>query len=253
MQAFHSNPLYMLSGGMDHAVCLWICPILHQSNPRIPAPATSIPPTTDLPQRYSYPHLSTTAIHSDYVDCVEFHNDFILSKSSREGKIVLWQIHGFDSQRKYDDTGSILAPPTTHEWKETRSGFGESVERLMQFDIHHCEPWFMKFGVFTTPLDPMKAINHVIGPGVGTFLAMGNVNGNVYVWDLSVYETLNPKIDQVGRTLSDPFILMKPQVTLGLPKLKKMIRMMAWSPLGEWLVAVGDTGLLCLWQVGKSE
>lgn len=123
----------------------------------------------------------------------------------------------------------------------------------MQFDIHHCEPWFMKFGLFTSPLDPHKVTQHISGPGVGTFLAMGNLNGNVYVWDLSVYESANLKGEQVGRTLSDPFILMKPQVTLGLPKLKKMIRMMAWSPLGEWLVAVGDTGLLCLWQVGKTE
>jgi len=102
-------------------------------------------------------------------------------------------------------------------------------------------------------VDPSK-LPHVIGPGLGTFLAMGNSNGNVYVWDLSSYEVVpTGKAEQVGRTLSDPFTLMKPHVTLTVPKLKKMIRMMAWSVWGEWLVAVGDTGLLCLWQVGKNE
>jgi polycomb protein EED len=240
---------------MDHAVCLWILPILNPQSTRLPAPINAIPATTDLPERYSYPHLSTTAVHTDYVDCVEFHNDFILSKSSREGKIVLWHIHGFDSQRKYDANTPILPPPTTHEYKETRSAFGESVERLMQFDIRHCEPWFMKFGVFSSPVDPSKLPFHAVGPGFGTYLAMGNLNGNVYVWDLSVYEATNPVVkgEPNGRTLSDPFTLMKPHVTLAVPKLKKMIRMMAWSTWGEWLIGVGDMGLLCLWQVGKSE
>lgn len=246
--------MYLLSGGMDHAVCLWICPILHQTTPRIPAPQSAIAPTTDLPERYSYPHLSTTAVHTDYVDCVEFFNDFILSKSSREGKIVLWHIHGFDSQHKYDSVASIPQPPTTHEWKETRSAFGEGVERLMQFDIRYCEPWFMKFGLFSSPVDPSKSLPpHVVGPEFGTYLAMGNLNGNVYVWDLSSYEGINTKGETIGRTLSDPFTLMKPHATLSTPKLKKMIRMMAWSTWGEWLVGVGDTGLLCLWQVGKNE
>ena len=241
--------MYLLSGGMDHAICLWVCPILHQAIPRIPAPANAIPPTTDNPERYSYPHLSTTAIHTDYVDCVEFYNDFILSKSSREGKIVLWHIHGFDSQRKYDNNTPLLSPPTTHEYKETRSAFGEGVERLMQFDIRHCEPWFMKFGVHGSPVDPSKLTQHVVGPGVGTFLAMGNSNGNVYIWELSAYEKDVVKSEGSGKTLSDPFTLMKPHTTLTIPKLKKMIRMMAWSSSGEWLVAVGDMGLLCLWQV----
>src|ERR1700754_2811201 len=100
----------MVTGGMDHAICLWICPILFQPNPHVNAPKNAIAPTTDLPERYSYPHVSTTAIHSDYVDCVDFYNDFIISKSSREGKIVLWMIHGFDSQRKYESTASIISP-----------------------------------------------------------------------------------------------------------------------------------------------
>ena len=113
----------------------------------------------------------------------------------------------------------------------------------------------MKFGVFSSPVDASRLPAHVVGPGYGTYLAMGNLNGNVYIWDISVYETTNMVVkgEPSGRTLSDPFTLMKPHVTLAVPKLKKMIRMMAWSTWGEWLVGVGDMGLLCLWQVGKSE
>ena len=125
------------------------------------------------------------------------------------------------------------------------------MERLMQFDIRYCEPWFMKFGLFSSPADPVK-LPHPVGPGFGTFLAMGNLHGSVYVWDLTAYE--NPstaKGEQPGKTLSDPFTLMKPHAILTVPRLKKMIRMMAWSVWGDWLVAVGDTGLLCVWQVGE--
>jgi polycomb protein EED len=240
---------------MDHAVCLWVCPILYQKNPRNPAPPDAIPPTSDLPERYSYPHLSTTAVHTDYVDCIEFYNDFILSKSSREGKIVLWRVHGFDSQRKVDDIKNIILPPTPHEYKETRSAFGDSVERLMQFDIKNCEPWFMKFGLFSSPVDPSKLPAGVIGPGHGTFLAMGNSAGSVYIWDLNMYEasltSASAKGDSQGRSLNDPFTFMKPHTTLVIPKVKRMIRMMAWSTWGDWLVGVGDQGLLCVWQVGK--
>jgi len=254
----------MLSGGMDHAVCLWMCPILYNLPPKASALPPPDPATIDIPERYSYPHVSTTAIHTDYVDCVEFHNDFILSKSSRENRIVLWHILGFDSQRKYDSRESMIQPTTTHEYKETRSAFGDSVERLMQFDIRNCEPWFMKFAVFSYPIDLLsRTSTHereakgsaaqeretIVPPS--TYLAMGNSGGNVYVWDLQVFEQVSTKGDQPGKTLSNAFALMKPHSTLGVPKLKKLIRQMAWSTYGDWLVAVGDMGLVCLWQVGK--
>ena len=105
--------------------------------------------------------------------------------------------------------------------------------------------------IISSAFDPDDLPQHIIGPGFGTYLAMGKVDGYVYVWDLSVYEEAHPKQEESGRTLSDPFTLMKPHVTVGVPKWKKTFRMMAWSTLGELLVGVGDRGLLCLWQVGK--
>jgi polycomb protein EED len=260
-QAFHANPLYILSGGMDHAVCLWLCPILHNLHLRSSAVPAPDPATIDVPERYSYPHVSTTAIHTDYVDCVDFHNDFILSKSSRENRIVLWHILGFDSQRKYENRESMIPPTTTHEYKETLSAFGDSVVRLMQFDIRTCDPWFMKFGVFSYPLDLLSRVNDKdrgsssqdgkVEPS--TFLAMGNAVGNVYVWDLGVFEQVPAKGDPPGKSLSNAFALMKPHYTLGVPKLKRLIRQVAWSTYGDWLVAVGDAGLVCLWQVGSKQ
>jgi polycomb protein EED len=153
----------------------------------------------------------------------------------------------------------MIQPTTTHEYKETRSAFGDSVVRLMQFDIHNCEPWFMKFGVFSYPLDLLSRA-HEKDRGTSsqegkvppsTYLAMGNSVGHVYVWDLQVFEQMNMKGEQPGKSLSNAFALMKPHNTLGVPKLKKLIRQVAWSTFGDWLVGVGDMGLVCLWQVGK--
>ena len=231
---------------MDHAICLWMCPVLHHTSSEIPALSTAIAPTTDDPIR-CYAHVYTTAIHTDYVDCVEFFHDFVISKAARSGRIVLWRIDGFDSGRKYDDETSMPRPPTTHEWKETRSTFGSGVERLMQFNLPHCDQWYMKFGLFSSPVDPCNLPEHVRGPGFGTYLAIGNSRGSMYVWDLSEFE----KDLEEGKTLSDPFELMGPHVEQQVPKLNKLIRMMGWSIWGDWLVGVGDGGLLCLWQVGN--
>jgi hypothetical protein len=58
-------------------------------------------------------------------------------------------------------------PPTTHEWKETRSAFGGGVERLMQFDLRRCDQWYMKFALFSSPVDPRKLPEYIRGPGFG--------------------------------------------------------------------------------------
>jgi polycomb protein EED len=150
----------------------------------------------------------------------------------------------------------MIQPTTTHEYKETRSAFGDSVVRLMQFDIRNCEPWYMKFGVFSYPLETLnreiaeeRAADGKVA--MSTYLAMGNSVGNVYVWDLEHFEADAKKGDQPGKSLSNAFALMKPHYSLGVPKMKQLVRQVAWSTYGDWLVAVGDMGLVCLWQVGK--
>ncbi|KAK9460145.1 WD40-repeat-containing domain protein [Lipomyces oligophaga] len=49
--------------------------------------------------------------------------------------------------------------------------------------------------------------------------------------------------------IADPFVYVKPQTTLEIPKSKKLIRHLAFSPHKDFLVAVGDGGIICVWSV----
>lgn len=55
--AFHRTGRYLLSGGMDTIVNLWVIPELPDGNTG-----------TDKPTLIHYPHFSTTEIHTDFVD-----------------------------------------------------------------------------------------------------------------------------------------------------------------------------------------
>lgn len=55
--AFHRTGRYLLSGGMDTIVNLWVIPKLPDENTG-----------TDKPTLIHYPHFSTTEIHTDFVD-----------------------------------------------------------------------------------------------------------------------------------------------------------------------------------------
>ncbi|KAI9677768.1 MAG: hypothetical protein M1829_002540 [Trizodia sp. TS-e1964] len=159
--AFHESGRYLLSGGMDNMVNLWMIPDL-------PNESTG----TDRPTLIHFPHFATTSLHNDYVDCVKFHHDLILSKAAKEEKIVLWRIEGFSSSLPPPAPESA---PSAYEWHETRSAFGGGFERLLQFATPGTNPFFMHFGLFSQPN------KHPV-------LAMGNQRGNVYFWDLQRLE-----------------------------------------------------------------
>ncbi|KAL7276098.1 hypothetical protein RUND412_000916 [Rhizina undulata] len=248
--AFHSSGRYLLSGGMDHIVNLWVLPDL-------PDASTG----TDKPLTLMYPHFSTTMVHSNYIDCLAFHGDYILSKAAREFKIVLWAIQGFTS-RAPPPTPSQA--PTTHEWRQTRSAFGGSFERLLQFSIPDTEPFFMRFGLFTRP------DRHAM-------LSMGSVGGKIYMWDLTRLEVFgkgtgtqggirdatpsergSPVVPGVvggglGRPvkfreddLSDMFALVRPHTVMEVARVKSPIRYIGWSNGGETMVFVGEGGLIAV-------
>ncbi|KAI9774607.1 MAG: hypothetical protein M1840_002856 [Geoglossum simile] len=271
--AFHPLGRYMLSGGMDHAINLWVLPMLPDSNTG-----------SDTPTCLHYPHFSTTEVHSDYVDCVAFHHDLILSKAAREGKIVLWHIKNFSSQAP---PPSPDRNPTTHDLKDTRSAFGDGFERLLQFKIPgENDPFFMRFDLFSAP-------------GKHPVLAMGDMYGKVSMWDLtrlvesagippallnkmakktnpkfknpvvkaqqhrdgsaasstvssnavnddSQQSSTNPISTSTGKIydLSDPFARLEAHATVGLTKHNSTVRKAAWSVGGEWLVVCGEQGML---------
>src|SRR2546423_14567064 len=117
--AWHSGGRYLLSGGLDHMICVWTLPDLapdaeifavekQEDNAR----------SIDETKVIHYPHFVTSAVHSNYVDCVCFYGDLVMSKAAEEGKIVLWKITGFNS--KLPPPGPDRAPKTG-EFKDTRN------------------------------------------------------------------------------------------------------------------------------------
>ncbi|KAI5838728.1 WD40-repeat-containing domain protein [Morchella snyderi] len=238
--AFHASGRYLLSGGMDHIVNLWVLPA---------AEGAGMAAGSDNPRVLHYPHFATSMVHSNYIDCLAWHGDVVLSKAAKESRIVLWAIQGFTSRV---DPAAWGAPPTTHEFRETRSVFGAGFERLAMFECRDTEPFFMRFGFFGAR-------------GLHPVLAMGSTLGRVNMWDLCRTEMFRKESGSRGREesvgsaggevplgvkvkvvddVSDPFGLVRPHHFLDIPKVRSPVRHIAFSVGGEYMVMVGEQSMI---------
>ena len=204
--AWHSGGRYLISGGLDHMICVWTIPDLapkaddfevgKQTEDFRSAAETKV---------IHYPHFVTSAVHSNYVDCVCFYGDLVMSKAAEEGKIVLWRITGFSS--KLPPPGPDRAPKTG-EFKDTRNGFAAPAfrpryggssngnftdhaekhvdepqkplfERLLEFHVPDSDPFYMRFSLLTPSLSY---------PDLHPVLAFGNHNSKIFFFDLTRLE-----------------------------------------------------------------
>ncbi|OAL34107.1 hypothetical protein AYO20_06562 [Fonsecaea nubica] len=193
--SWHKSGRYLVTGGFDHSVCVWTLPDLGKRSPFW----ASIDPkrierhTSEAMMIY-YPHLITKAIHSNYVDCVKFLGDFIVSKAATENKIVLWKITGFDSS-KSPPTSMTAVKAGAH--LDTRNGFMRTVitekdgtqtvtipdefqnkapyERLLELDAPYSEAFYMRFAVLSPSRDY---------PYSRLMIAYANGASELRFWDL---------------------------------------------------------------------
>lgn len=173
---FHPNGRWLLTGAMDTAVALWAVPSLEELDS-----TNNIEPTL-----YPYPYFISSEIHTNFVDCVKWYGDCILSRAARneddggdatmkQNEIILWIIDGFDSSMPHPEH-----PPIPYPGRYTLSAFPHSersrgFDRLLTFDTKDTARFYLRFGLLHEP--NMRPV-----------LVMGNTRSKFFFWDLQKCE-----------------------------------------------------------------
>ena len=116
---------------------------------------------------------------------IQWYNDLILSHASREGKIILWSIDKFSSDRATTPPAPIPTSsavnsrtPVTipaNSTSSTRSAWGGRFQRLLQFDLPDTNQFYIRFSLF-----------HELGRH--PILVAGNEKSKTFFWDLQRLE-----------------------------------------------------------------
>lgn len=153
---FHKQGKRIISCGMDHALKIWTLDnkIVSEAIENSHTYNSSKSPKEFQTARVDFPAFTTRDIHRNYVDCVSWLGNFVLSKSC-ENKIVLWKPGKLDSEWEdiLPDNGVISDPKTTP---------------IHNFELSNSEIWFLRFS-----LDRNQ-----------TTIALGNMIGKTYIWDI---------------------------------------------------------------------
>lgn len=209
---------------------------------------------------------------------LRFYDDLILSRSAKENKILLWKIDGFSSSGAVP-AASAAPPPTSGSAIGTRSAFGGRFQLLLQFDAPATTLFYMRFGLFHQPhKHPILAMGNeksklffwdlqrleeggaADGKDEPAFKlprrkgrgdALGETREQSIVSNASsgaVSSSNSSAPPEKKFTVRDPFALVAAHKAVTVPKIGFAVRQIAWSNGGEWCVAVGDCGMICLFR-----
>jgi polycomb protein EED len=151
---FDINGQFIFSCGMDHALKMWS---LETPSLKSKLAESHLYDETTATRSFStavihIPQFSTRSVHRNYVDCVRWLGELILSKSC-ENAIVLWK----------------PGPVTKCLQDLTLTDSNMYATILHEFSMSNCDIWFLRFC-----LDFKMHL-----------LACGNQWGRVFLWDLS--------------------------------------------------------------------
>lgn len=151
---FRPDGELVASCGMDHSILVWNI-ASERANIAIKAASlfklhtSDTPfPTVTLP-----PIFSTRDVHSNYIDCVRWFGDFLLSKSC-ENEIKCWE-------PDLSKPGDFPSPP---------------IQAMVAFEVLNCPNWYVRFGC-----DRFQK-----------YMAVGNQVGKIFVWDMITEHASKP-------------------------------------------------------------
>ena len=148
------------SAGMDKSIRLWKI-----SEPQI-AEAIQASQTSESaglsrssfhPVCAQFPYFATTKVHLNFVDCVQFVGDLLLSKSTYN-TIVLWMAKVPAGTDTASTKCAAYTPPS-------------DVIALRTFILDNCNLWFVRFAA----------------DSMGRMLAVGNIEGKIDIWDIGMF------------------------------------------------------------------
>ncbi|CAI2184116.1 17098_t:CDS:2 [Funneliformis geosporum] len=280
----HLSGDFLVSSGMDHAVKIWtLCtPVIKHTiessfitrpsssrSPQSPPPlqkCCSSHGTASMPVFVHFPIFSTTQLHNNYVDCVRWYGDLLMSRCAADTTIMLWkpdvELVAFD---KSNVATVVVGGPAAPSKQPT------SFDIICEFEFNHCDIWFLRFG---------------ISPDY-RMLASGNQVGQIYLWDLqdiSYYiddyiakkkskssgakkekvvvrkkggtTKVNKKSSDLNETLAagsssrvGEYAVIKKPTILDSDPCESTIRQLDFSKDRQWIVAVCDDGSIWCWRL----
>ncbi|CAJ0752610.1 15848_t:CDS:10 [Entrophospora sp. SA101] len=168
----HISGNFLASAGMDHAIKIWtLCTPIIQN-------AIDVSKNSK-PQRYSgqccttgdyiitplfvhFPIFSSIDIHNNYVDCVRWYGDYILSRCAATTTIIMWKpkIKLSPVEDKSTITSVVVGGPSKPS---------TSYDIHCELDFENCDIWFLRF-----TLSPDQEQ-----------LVIGNQTGDIFLWDMN--------------------------------------------------------------------